>query len=165
MRVMTKSTILLAREAMRVGQLALPAYRSRFSKHDFTQPQLFALLVLRQFLRPDYRGRTTLLSEWRELRAALRLTKVPHYSTLCYAEQRLFAGAEKRGPSASSSTGRLSGRTSLGSSAPRSSPPSMQRGSSRAMSASTSRSAVRRASRASFAASTGANATGRSSRR
>jgi len=39
-------------------------YGSRFSKHDFTQPQLFVLLTLRQFLRIDYRGLVTLLAEW-----------------------------------------------------------------------------------------------------
>lgn len=94
---MTKSAVRVAREAMRVGQQALPRYGSRFSKHDFTQPQLFALLTLRQFLKTDYRGLVTLVAEWQELRGALKLKKVPHYSTLCYAERRLLAGAEKGG--------------------------------------------------------------------
>ena len=31
-------------------------YSSRFSRRDFTQHQHFAILVLRQFLRTDYRG-------------------------------------------------------------------------------------------------------------
>ena len=96
---MTKSAVRLARQALAVGQQALPMYGSRYSKHDFTQPQLFALLVLRQFLKTDYRGLVTLLAEWGELRRALGLKKVPHYSTLCYAERRLLAGAEKGGPS------------------------------------------------------------------
>lgn len=104
MRAMTKSAVRLAREAMAVGQRALPAYSSRFSRHDFTQPQLFALLVLKQFLRTDYRGVVTLVAEWGELRRALRLRKVPHYSTLCYAAQRLLADAEKGGPSVGRST-------------------------------------------------------------
>ena len=100
MRAMTKSAVRLAREALAVGRAALPAYASRFSKHDFTQPQLFAMLVLRQFLKTDYRGVVALLAEWAEVRRALRLRKVPHYSTRCYAERRLLAGAEKGGPSA-----------------------------------------------------------------
>jgi hypothetical protein len=100
MRAMTKSAVRLAREALRATEAALPAYSSRFSRHDFTQPQLLALLVLRQFLRADYRGVVTLAAEWSELRQALGLRKVPHYSTLCYAERRLLAGAEKGGPSA-----------------------------------------------------------------
>lgn len=95
MRAMTKSAVRLAREALTVGKPALPKYASRCSRHDFTQPQLFALLVVRQFLRTDYRGVVAWLAEWEELRRALRLRKVPHYSTLCYAERRLLAGAEK----------------------------------------------------------------------
>ena len=58
---MTKSTLRLAREALTVGQQALSPYASRFSKHDFTQPQLFALWAVRQFLviecDPDGRWR------------------------------------------------------------------------------------------------------------
>lgn len=99
MRAMTKSAVALAREALVVGQRALPKYSHPRSRHDFTQPQLFALLTLKQMLCVDYRGLVTLLTEWRELRRALRLRKVPHYSTLCYAAHRLLAGAEKGGPS------------------------------------------------------------------
>jgi hypothetical protein len=100
MPAMSKSAVRVAREALAVGRRALPRYASRYSKHTYTQPQLFALLVLRQFLRTDYRGVVTLAAEWRELRRALGLKRVPHYSTLCYAERRLLAGAEKGGPSA-----------------------------------------------------------------
>lgn len=100
MRPMSKSAVQVAREALRAGRAALPPYASRYSKHTYTQPQLFALLILKQFLRTDYRGLVTLLAEWGELRRAVGLTTVPHYSTLCYAERRLLAGAEKGGPSA-----------------------------------------------------------------
>ena len=34
--------------ALAVGRRALPRYGHRFSRHDFTLPQLFAILVLRQ---------------------------------------------------------------------------------------------------------------------
>ena len=47
------------------------------------------MLRLRQFLRQDCRGVVTLLSEWSDLRAVLQLKKVPHYSTLCSAQDRL----------------------------------------------------------------------------
>lgn len=100
MRAMTKSAVRLAREALTVGRVALPPYSSRYSKHTYTQPQLFALLVLKQFLQTDYRGLVTLVAEWAELRRTLGLRQVPHYSTLCYAERRLLADAEKGGPSA-----------------------------------------------------------------
>src|SRR5215203_3983049 len=99
-RGMTKSAVRVAREALAVGGTALPAYGSRYSKHTYTQPQLFALLALKQFLRTDYRGLVALVAEWREVRAALGLRKVPHYSTLAHAARRLLAGAEKGGPSA-----------------------------------------------------------------
>ena len=97
MRAMTKSAVRVAREALAVGRMALPPYASRYSKHTYTQPQLFALLALKQFLKTDYRGVVTLVSEWAEVRRALGLERVPHYSTLCYAERRLLAGAEKGG--------------------------------------------------------------------
>mgnify|MGYP006976786027 CR=1 FL=1 len=100
MRTMSKSAVRIAREALAVGRAALPAYGSRYSRHDYTQPQLFALLVLKQFLKTDYRGVVTLVAEWRDLRQTLGLRKVPHYSTLAYAAHRLLAGAERGGPSA-----------------------------------------------------------------
>ncbi len=70
---------------------------SRFSRRDYTQPQLFALLVLRQFLRTDYRGVVALVAEWSELRRALGLAKVPHHSTLAHASRRILADAEAGG--------------------------------------------------------------------
>jgi hypothetical protein len=92
MRSTTKSALALAREALLAAERALPRYSSRFSRHEYTQHQHFAVLVLRQFFRTDYRGICQILSEWSDLRAALRLKQVPHYSTLCYAEQRLLKG-------------------------------------------------------------------------
>jgi len=87
---MTKSPVALAKEALKVGQSGLARYSSRFSRRDFTQPQLFAILVLRQFFKTDYRGVVQLLEDLSDLRKALHLEKVPHYSTLCYAEKRLL---------------------------------------------------------------------------
>jgi uncharacterized protein (DUF3820 family) len=85
----TRSPVALARTALQLASDALPAYSSKFSKKDFTQHQLFALLALMQFLKTDYRGITALLAEWSDLRAVLSLKKIPHYSTLCYFQQRL----------------------------------------------------------------------------
>jgi hypothetical protein len=94
---MSKSAVQVAQEAMVAGRAALPEYASRYSRKDYTQPQLFALLVLRQFLRTDYRGVVALVAEWSELRRTLGLTKVPHYSTLAHASCRILAGAEAGG--------------------------------------------------------------------
>lgn len=55
-RAMTKSAVRLAREALAVGEKALPRYSARTYPHDYTQAQLFALLVLKQFFRTNYCG-------------------------------------------------------------------------------------------------------------
>src|SRR5690349_24980391 len=98
-RPMTKSPRRVAREALALARQALPAYACPTSRHDFTQAQLFAILALKTFLKTDYRGVVAFLDDFPELRADLGLAKVPHHSTLCYAEQRLL----KKGAPASSS--------------------------------------------------------------
>jgi hypothetical protein len=97
---MSKSAVRVACEALVAGQAALPEYGSRFSRRDYTQAQLFALLVLRQFLRTDYRGMVVLVAKWAELRRSLGLKRVPHYSTLAHASRRILADAEVGGRSA-----------------------------------------------------------------
>jgi hypothetical protein len=92
-RTMTKSPRALAREALRVARESLPAYSSKYSRHDFTQHQLFAILALKTFLKTDYRGVVQLLTDFAELREELSLDAVPHYSTLCYAAGRLKKGS------------------------------------------------------------------------
>lgn len=90
MRSATKSPLALAREALYVAQASLPMYSDVRSRKTYTQHQLFALLVVRQFLKTDYRGLVEMVSEWSDLREVLGLESVPHYSTLCYAESRLL---------------------------------------------------------------------------
>ena len=97
---MTKSPRALAREALRLAQEALPAYSSKFSRQDFTQHQLFAVLALKTFLKTDYRGVSQVLTDFAELREDLGLAAAPHYSTLCYAARRLL----KKGSSSRSSS-------------------------------------------------------------
>lgn len=87
---MTRSPVALARKALEIAQKSLPAYSSRFSRQDFTQPQLFALLVLMVHFKTDHRGIVAIVAEWSDLRQALGLTKVPHYSALYKAQQRLL---------------------------------------------------------------------------
>jgi hypothetical protein len=96
---MTKSPRAVAREALRLAREALPAYSSKYSRKDYTQHQLFAVLALKTFLRTDYRGVVAFLADFADLRDDIGLTRVPDHSTLCYAEQRLL----KRGTSSSSS--------------------------------------------------------------
>ncbi len=89
-RCLTKSPLALARTAPAVAGQALPAYASKYSKHDFTQHQLFAPLVLRALLKADYRGREALLRDRPDLRQALAPKEVPDHSTRQKAEQRLL---------------------------------------------------------------------------
>ena len=51
----------------------------------------------RQFFRMDYRGIIQLLKDFSDLPEILGLKKVPNFSTLCYAEERLL----KKSPSSS----------------------------------------------------------------
>src|SRR3712207_9503393 len=99
MRRMSKSALRVAREALAVGRAALPPYGSRFSRHDCTQPQLFALLVLKQFLRTDYRGLVALVAEWRERGAAPRAREGAHHSTLSHPGGGLLPRAPRGGAS------------------------------------------------------------------
>ncbi len=86
---MTKSAKRIVKTALLFGQKGLEPYSHPSSPQLYSQAQLFAILVLRQFLKMDLRSVTFLLKESTELREALGLKRVPHYSTLCYAEKRL----------------------------------------------------------------------------
>lgn len=87
---LTRSPLELAKTALAVAQEALPAYSAVKSRHDFTQHQLIAILALRQFFQTNYRTIRQLLLDFSDLRKALGLTKVPHYTTLQKAQQRLI---------------------------------------------------------------------------
>src|SRR5437762_448504 len=96
---MTKSPRAVAKEALRLAKEALEPYSAVRSRKDFTQHQLFAVLALKTFFKTDYRGIAQLLTDFAELREEIGLTKVPHYSTPCYAAGRLL----KKGRSCASS--------------------------------------------------------------
>ncbi len=78
-----------ARIALQVSRAVLPRYRSRFSKHQFTQPQLLAILCLMRYEDWTFREAEVRLSEHRELRQALGLASVPDFTTLYRFLQRL----------------------------------------------------------------------------
>ncbi|HEX3654773.1 MAG TPA: IS5 family transposase [Pirellulales bacterium] len=73
-----------------IGQCALPTYAHRYSPKKFTQPQLFACLVLKEFLQLDYRKLAELLFDCPELRAPIHLAAVPHFTTFQKAARRLL---------------------------------------------------------------------------
>jgi hypothetical protein len=88
-RVATRSPVALARKALQIAADAIPAYSSKFSKKEFTQHQLLAILALEQFLRTDDRGIVALLADWSDLRDTLELRRIPHPTTLFHARKRL----------------------------------------------------------------------------
>jgi hypothetical protein len=81
--------VALARKALQVASNAIPAYSSKFSRRDFTQHQLLAMLALEQFFRTDDRGMVALLADFSDLRRTLGLKKLPHPTTLFQARKRL----------------------------------------------------------------------------
>src|SRR5712692_10456340 len=78
-----------ARVAMDVATAVRPTYRSRFSKHQFTQPQLLAVLCLMRYEDWTFREAEVRLREHSELRAVLRLSSVPDYTTVYRFLRRL----------------------------------------------------------------------------
>jgi len=88
-RVSTRSPVALAKTALRVARAAIPAYSSKYSKKDFTQHQLLAVLALEQFFKTDDRGIIAYLEDFSDLRATLELKKLPHPTTLFHARRRL----------------------------------------------------------------------------
>lgn len=79
--------------AEELAKTSLPTYSSEFSRHDFTLPQLFACLVLREHQKKSYRGVEALLEDSPQWRADIGLSRTPDHNTLC----RAFAHLVKRG--------------------------------------------------------------------
>jgi len=77
---------------------ALPMYAHRFSPRKFTQPQLFACLALKEFLKLDYRGVQQLLLDRPDLCAAIELVEVPHWTTFQKAADRLLKKKRRKPP-------------------------------------------------------------------
>lgn len=90
MSTLTKSPLTVAREALAAGDETLKPYAHKYSPKKYTQPQLFACLVLKTFFKTDYRGVAAHLAEHSDLRATLRLKDVPHFTTLQKTSRRLL---------------------------------------------------------------------------
>jgi hypothetical protein len=78
-----------ARIALQISKAVLPRYRSRFSKHQFTQPQLLAILCLMRYEDWTFGEAEVRLGEHRELRQTLGLVSVPDFTTLYRFLKRL----------------------------------------------------------------------------
>ncbi|HEY4527139.1 MAG TPA: transposase [Candidatus Paceibacterota bacterium] len=84
----SKSPKAVALVAYASAKRTLPAYRHLKSPKKFTQHQLVACLVLKEFFRTDYRGIMEILEDSSDLKKILELDEVPHYTTLQKAARR-----------------------------------------------------------------------------
>lgn len=87
----SKSPLDVAVWAYKIATQSLPTYSCLKSNHIFTQPQLFTLLILKQFFQEDYRGIIEVIDDFSDIKKALELEILPHYTTLQKATQRLLS--------------------------------------------------------------------------
>ena len=76
--------------ALELGQRLFADHSHKFSPHRFSQPQLFACLVLREHQKKSLRGVEALLVDCSDLRAAAGLSRAPDHNTLCRAFHRMI---------------------------------------------------------------------------
>jgi hypothetical protein len=70
------------RAAYHLARQSLPEYSSKFSRKDFTLPQLFACLVAKEHMGRSYRGAEALLNDCDNWCRDVGLAKVPDHHTL-----------------------------------------------------------------------------------
>jgi len=92
----SKSPKAVALAALAAARRGLPAYAHKNSPKKFTQHQLFACLVLKNFWRTDYRGVVAQLLDNPSLIQVLALRSIPHFTTLQKAARRLLTGDQAR---------------------------------------------------------------------
>ena len=82
------------RAAHTLGCRCLRKYSSKFSRHDYTLPQMFACLVVREQMRLSYRGAEALLSDGRAWcrGIGMRRGRTPDHTTLARAAGVILNG-------------------------------------------------------------------------
>jgi len=88
-----KSPVAVMRAAYELGAALFAEHSHAFSRKDFTLPQLFACLVLREHQKKSYRGTEALLRDCSDLREAVGLTRAPDHNTICRAFTHLVTPA------------------------------------------------------------------------
>jgi hypothetical protein len=73
------------RTAWHLAGQSLPDHTSKFSRKDFTLPQLFACLVVKEQMRRSYRGAEALLRDCDNWLRDIGLRRAPDHNTLCRA--------------------------------------------------------------------------------
>src|SRR5688500_14853983 len=77
-----RSALELMRRAYALRRRVWPDYDSPFSRHDYTRPQLFACLAVRESLRLSYRRAEAFLKDVPDWLAAIGLGRAPDHNTL-----------------------------------------------------------------------------------
>lgn len=86
----SKSPNKVAKVAYETARQSLPAYTHRYSPKKFTQHQLAACLVLKEFFNTDYRGIVEIIADSQELQKILELEQIPHFTTLQKAAKNIL---------------------------------------------------------------------------
>lgn len=90
----TKSPKQILRTSFDVASGIFKDYSHPFSPRKYTQPQLFSCLVLKTFLKLDYRGLMQLLIDCPNLCNEIKLKEVPHYTTFQKASRKLLKASK-----------------------------------------------------------------------
>src|SRR5512146_2924686 len=75
--------------ALEIAKRTMPSYRSKFSKHVFTRPQLLAMVCLMRYEDWTFRETEIRVREHSDLRRALSLGRTPDHTTFYRFLQRL----------------------------------------------------------------------------
>lgn len=67
----------------------VPIYRTKFSKHEFTQHQLLTLVIFKEYLGVKYRQLCDILGLTKKFKEILGCSRIPHYTTLCRFSHRI----------------------------------------------------------------------------
>jgi hypothetical protein len=89
-----KSPRMIMRAAYELGAQLFNEHAHPFSRKDFTLPQLFACLVLREHQKKSYRGVEALLVDCSDLRDEVGLARAPDHNTLWRAFGHLVKSAK-----------------------------------------------------------------------
>ena len=76
--------------AYHLADQSLPRYSNKFSRKDFTLPQLFACLVVKEQMKRSYRGAEALLADCQHWCKAIGMRRVPDHNTLWRAASFLL---------------------------------------------------------------------------
>jgi hypothetical protein len=85
-----RSAVAVAQDALVEANESIPKYAHPLLSKDFTERQLYAILVLSRFLGADIQGIIQELSDSPDLCEVLGLERIPDYATLFHAEERLI---------------------------------------------------------------------------